>query len=160
MSQARPDREGVDNGLFITLVPKVLNNVFLFDGSTTLGIFNELWLVGSFSWLIAIYRRGNLCFIILDVHHFIGHCLIPLDPWGHIHVQDIGLSVEKIYIAFYEIRHLAYFKKVVFCLKLKTSMTTELIGFSILGKLHMMVLGYFIFKSWNGFKLFFLAPRC
>ena len=46
-----------------------------------------------------------------------------------------------------------------FCLKLKISITTELIGFYILGKLHIgsLVLSYFIFryKSWNGLKLFF-----
>ncbi len=31
------DREGGDFGLFITLVPKVLQSVFLFVGLTTLG---------------------------------------------------------------------------------------------------------------------------
>ena len=30
-------RERGDNGLFIMLVPKVFNNIFLFVGSTTLG---------------------------------------------------------------------------------------------------------------------------
>ena len=34
-------REGGDIGLFISLVPKVLNNVLLFVGSTTLGAFIE-----------------------------------------------------------------------------------------------------------------------
>ena len=48
-----------------------------------------------------------------------------------------------------------------FCLKLRISITTELIGFSISGKLHIgpeMVLGYLIFrcKASDGFKLFFL----
>ena len=47
-----------------------------------------------------------------------------------------------------------------FYLKNKFSITTELIGFSFLGKLNIgsvMVSGYFIFrfKSWKGFKLFF-----
>ena len=32
-------REGEDNELFITLVPKVYNNDFLFVGLTTLGTF-------------------------------------------------------------------------------------------------------------------------
>ena len=45
------------------------------------------------------------------------------------------------------------------CLKLKISITTELIGLSILGKLHivpMMVLGYFfLLDSSLSFKLFF-----
>ena len=46
-----------------------------------------------------------------------------------------------------------------FCLKLKISITTELIGFSVLVKLHVdpvMVSGYFIFilKSWDSFELF------
>ena len=48
----------------------------------------------------------------------------------------------------------------VFFLKLKISITTELIEFSFLGKLHIgsgMVLGYFIFrfKPWDGFRLSF-----
>ena len=51
-----------------------------------------------------------------------------------------------------------------FYLKLKISITSEPIRFSILGKLHIgpvMVFGGFIFrfKSWGGFKLF-LAPLC
>ncbi len=33
-------KEG-DNGLFITLVPKVLNDVFSFVGFTTLGTYDE-----------------------------------------------------------------------------------------------------------------------
>ena len=44
-----------------------------------------------------------------------------------------------------------------FCLKLEISITTEPIGFSYLGKLHMgpvMVLGYFILR-FKSFKLFF-----
>ena len=35
-------REGGDIGLFILLVPKVFNNIFLFVGSTTLGTFVEI----------------------------------------------------------------------------------------------------------------------
>ena len=45
-----------------------------------------------------------------------------------------------------------------FCLKLKNSITTELIGFSILGKIGpLMGPSYVIFrhKSCDGFKLFF-----
>ena len=36
-----PGREGRDNGLLITLVPKVYDNVFLFVSLATLGTFNE-----------------------------------------------------------------------------------------------------------------------
>ena len=42
-------REGKDIGLFITLVPKFNNNVFLFVGLKTLATFIEFWLVGSIS---------------------------------------------------------------------------------------------------------------
>ena len=35
-------REGGDIGLFITLVPKFYNNVFLFLGLTTLGTYDAL----------------------------------------------------------------------------------------------------------------------
>ena len=35
-----PHREGGDNGLFATLVPKVYNDVFLFVGLTTLSLRN------------------------------------------------------------------------------------------------------------------------
>ena len=38
---AKISREGGDNELFFTLVPKVLNNVFLFVELTTLGNFAE-----------------------------------------------------------------------------------------------------------------------
>ena len=38
-------REGGDNGLFITLVPKVYYNVFLCVGITTLGTLNFDWLI-------------------------------------------------------------------------------------------------------------------
>ncbi len=53
---------------------------------------------------------------------------------------------------------------VLFCLKLKVSITTEPIWFSILGKLHIgpvIVLGYLIlsFKYWDGFKQF-SSPLC
>ncbi len=36
-AQKSRERERVDNGLFITLVPKVFNNIFLFISLTTLG---------------------------------------------------------------------------------------------------------------------------
>ena len=37
--------------------------------------------VQTFQPLILIYRRGKfVCIIIEDVHKFIDHCLIPLDP--------------------------------------------------------------------------------
>ena len=59
------------NGLFITLVPKVYNNVFLFVGLITLG---------TFDWLIKLSVQTFQPKIV-NVHQFIGHCLIPLDPW-------------------------------------------------------------------------------
>ena len=41
--------------------------------------------VQMFQSLIVIHRNGNLCIIIWDVHQFIDHCLIPLDPWRAPH---------------------------------------------------------------------------
>ena len=60
-------REGGDIGLFITLVPKVLNNIFLFFGLTTLGTLNLIcWLtklsVQTFKPLIVNYRRSNFVY--------------------------------------------------------------------------------------------------
>ena len=43
-------KEG-DNGLFITLVPKVFNNVFFFVGD-----FDVFWLAGWSSW---VFKRYN-----------------------------------------------------------------------------------------------------
>ena len=37
--QSRNMQEGWDIGLFIAIVPKVFNNIFLFDGFTTLRTF-------------------------------------------------------------------------------------------------------------------------
>ena len=59
------------NGLFITLVPKVYNNVFLFVGLTTLGdLLNFDWLykccikinVQIFPPIILIQQRGNFVY--------------------------------------------------------------------------------------------------
>ena len=42
--------------------------------------------------LIKLYRRVNLS--IGDVHQFIGHCIIPLDPWALLlsHANDRQLN--------------------------------------------------------------------
>ena len=59
------NREGGDIGLFITLVPKTYDNVFLSVGLITLGTFIEFWLVGSFSWsiqkflLLIVIKKGK-----------------------------------------------------------------------------------------------------
>ena len=42
-------REGGDIGLFITQVPKVFNNIFLFVDLTTMGTFIEFLMFSSFS---------------------------------------------------------------------------------------------------------------
>ena len=65
---AERERERGDNGLFITLVPKVLNNLFLFVDLTTL----ETLL--SFDWLVIKLSVQTttggliLCIIIGNVH--------------------------------------------------------------------------------------------
>ena len=46
-SSGKTQRKRADNGLFITLVTKFYNNVFLFVGSTTLGTIIECLLVGQ-----------------------------------------------------------------------------------------------------------------
>ena len=75
-------REGGDNGLFITLVPKVLYDCFLILWLNNFGDFYLIlisWIiqlsVQTFQSLIVIYGRGNTVY-----HQFIGHCLIPLYP--------------------------------------------------------------------------------
>ena len=61
--------------------PKCYNNVFLLVGLTTLGALLEFWLVYLVEWPNVSTTKGTtLCFIIGDVHHYIGRCLIPLDP--------------------------------------------------------------------------------
>ena len=47
------EREG-GNGLFITVVPKVLNDVFLFVGLTTLGT------LVNFNWLVTYVEYSNI----------------------------------------------------------------------------------------------------
>ena len=90
------NRKKGDIWLFIILVPKVLNNGFLFVNLTT----SETLLY--FNWLVHKVECPNvsttncnpqkagliLCFIIRDVHQFIHHCLIPLDSW--IKAQKFG----------------------------------------------------------------------
>ena len=54
-----PHREGGDNGLFATLVPKVYNNVFLFVGLITLSLrdLSKFLLVGSLSWVFKHFNH-------------------------------------------------------------------------------------------------------
>ena len=78
-------REGVDIGLFITLVPKFYENVFLLVCLTTSTVLIYLLIklsVQTFKPLFITYRFTEgviLCIIIRNVHLFIGYCLIPLD---------------------------------------------------------------------------------
>ena len=71
--------------MFITLIPKVLQYCFLirwlnnFEGSNWIAIVSLSF--QTLQPLIAIYRGGNFVNIIRDVNQYIGHCLIPLDPW-------------------------------------------------------------------------------
>ena len=63
-------KEG-NNGLFISVVPKVYIIVLLFVGLTTLGTLNKFLLADSLSLVSAEERL--LCTIIGDVHQFIVH---------------------------------------------------------------------------------------
>ena len=73
----------MDIGLFITLVPKVLFIPSSFDLTTALEIFIEFSFVGLFSVITfqpLIVRVVILSIIIGDVHQFVEHCPIHLDP--------------------------------------------------------------------------------
>ena len=73
----------MDIGLFITLVPKDLFIPNLFDLTTALEIFIEFSFVDLFSVITfqpLIVRVVILSIIIGDVHQFVGHRLIPLNP--------------------------------------------------------------------------------
>ena len=62
-------------------------NSFLIRWPNNFGSVSKFWLVGWLNWfqtvqpLILIYKRVfTLCIIVGNLHKFIGHCLIPLDP--------------------------------------------------------------------------------
>ena len=67
--------------------PKFYNSVFIFVGLKTLGTFIEFCLACSLVECLNVsttnckLRCGDFCIIIGNVHQFIDHCLIPLDPW-------------------------------------------------------------------------------
>ena len=68
-----------DIGLFVKLLPKIFNPVFLFVNLTTLGTFiNFDWLVHvsaqTFQPLVVIYRRDNFMYPFIDL------CFISLGP--------------------------------------------------------------------------------
>ena len=51
-------REREDNGLFITLDPKVFfSNIYVFIGLTTLGTLNKFYLVSLFSWVSKCFNN-------------------------------------------------------------------------------------------------------
>ena len=51
---------------------------------TTLRTFSEFWLVVSLSWVSNHFKERIIwCIIIGNVHKFIRHCRIPLDPWKY-----------------------------------------------------------------------------
>ena len=65
------------------MLEQFLDKIFLFVTQPLLGRLL------NFDWLVHIFECPNistttegviLCIIIVDVHQFIGHCLIPLDP--------------------------------------------------------------------------------
>ena len=92
-------RERGYNGLFITLVS---NDVFLFVGLTSLETFTELRFMLCYVFKRVLTTNFNvqnlqfLCVIIRDVHQFIGHCLIPLDPCFHSEVMLCMANLGKM----------------------------------------------------------------
>ena len=90
-------REGVDNGLFINLVPSFLIRWLKNFGNfywILIGWFIMLS-VPTFQLLILIYRRGNFLYIIGDVHQFISHCLFPWHAQTHTHTCSPGLAMPN-----------------------------------------------------------------
>ena len=68
-------------GYLLHQSPKFYNNVFLFVDPTTYGTYYD-WLVHQVECSNVSTTKGLiLCIIIWNVHQFIGHCVIPLDPW-------------------------------------------------------------------------------
>ena len=54
--------------------------------------------VQTFQPQILIYRNGNFWSIIGNIHQFIGHCLIPLDPWSiYLSIWVSGLPQNHDY---------------------------------------------------------------
>ena len=87
-------KEG-DNGLFITLVPKLFNNVFLFLGSTALGTFNEFGLFDSLACPNVSTRRRNY---------------FRLSSLGmYINVSSIFLSLSSLRENIYNIKSVCLF---------------------------------------------------
>ena len=76
-------RQGGDIELFITPVQKKIYNDWLKNFGdfypVRISCFIKLS-VRTFQQLISVQKREILYIIIWDVHQFIGHCLIPLNP--------------------------------------------------------------------------------
>ena len=61
------------------------------------GNFIEFWLIGSQSWVSKRFNQNFtdgiiLCIIIGDIHIFVGHCLIHLNPWFLVFLDLSGCS--------------------------------------------------------------------
>ena len=70
----------------------------------------------------------------------------------------INQVIMGVRICFPRIVYPNVYSNIFFCMELKISITTALFWFSILGKLDIglvKVIGYFRYKSWDWFKLFF-----
>ena len=84
---------------FRSLSSRTQNNVFLFVGSTTLGTLIGCIMklcVQTFQPLIRSTEWVILCIINRDLHQFIGHCLISLDPWASAHKVFITFSIRLL----------------------------------------------------------------
>ena len=87
-----PGKEGTLS-CYYTSPQSLYNNLFLFVCLAILETFtlNFDWLaiylsVQTFQLLLVEYYRKNIfCSILGYVHEFMGHCLIPLDPWVNSH---------------------------------------------------------------------------
>ena len=57
------------------------------------------WNVQTFKPRIFIYRRGKFMYHYWGWHQFIGHCLIPLDPWLFILISPQTLSSNELTVS-------------------------------------------------------------
>ena len=81
----KKSREGRDNRLFITLVPKLYTNFYSYSLAYNLGTFIKL----EYPNVLTNLQKGKYCIgiIIGYVHQFIGHCLFPLDPFKNMYLN-------------------------------------------------------------------------
>ena len=111
-------------------------------------LFSWLHVPRFYSLILSINKRVLMSFQV-KVHRW--------NFQGNLFIETFRrmIPIVFLFLPFY----LRFTSVKLFCLSIKTFLASEPIGLSCLGKLHMspvLDLCNFIFKSWNGFMLFFL----